>query len=121
MGTFSVNIELQGMNGGESASVIALVDTGSSYTVLGGDFLEQLGIEPIERQLFQLGDDRLVEYDMGEVRLFLDGRRRATPVVFGGPGVSPLLGGITLQEFRLIADSVNDRLVPMPPIQARPI
>ena len=57
---------------------------------------------------------------MGEARLSLEGRRRVTPVVFGPSGVSPLLGAVTLQEFRLIADSVNERLVPMPPIRRPP-
>ena len=121
MGTFSVDVEVENLNGGETVSVAALVDTGSSYTVLGRDLLETLGIEPTERQQFQLGDDTLVEYDMGEARLSLEGRRRVTPVVFGPSGVSPLLGAVTLQEFRLIADSVNERLVPMPPIRAHPI
>ena len=87
MGTFSVDIEVGGLNGGETVSVVALVDTGSSYTVLGRDLLEILGIEPTERQQFQLGDDTLVEYDMGEARLGLEGRRRVTPVVLA-PQVS---------------------------------
>ena len=121
MGTFSVDVEVGDLNGGETASIVALVDTGPSYTVLGRDLLERLGIAPMERQQFQLGDDSFVEYDMGEARLFLEGMRRVTPVVFGPPCVSPLLGAVTLQEFRLIADSVNERLVPMPPIRARPI
>ena len=45
MGTFSVDVEVENLNGGETVSVAALVDTGSSYTVLGRDLLETLGIE----------------------------------------------------------------------------
>ena len=121
MGSFSVSVEVGGLNGQELASVVALVDTGSSYTVLGRDLLERLGIEPMEQRRFQLGDDSFVEWDMGEVRVFLEGKRQFTPVVFGPPDVSPLLGAVTLQQFGLIADSVNERLIPMPPIRARPI
>ena len=107
------------MNGGEFASVEALVDTGSPYTVLAQDLLTTLGIKPTERRRFQLGDDSFVEYDMGEARLRLEGSELANIVVFGPPGVSPLIGAVTLQVFGLVADSVNERLIPMPPIRAR--
>ncbi len=121
MGVFSVQIEVSSMEGHEFVPVQAMMDTGSSYTVLGRDLLGDLGIRPIERQQFQLGDGSMVEYDMGEARLRLEGRVLTSPVVFGPSGVSPLLGAVSLQIFRLIADSVNERLIPMPPIRVRPI
>ena len=120
MGTFTASLEVGNMNGGEFARVEALVDTGSSYTVLGEDLLASLGIEPTERQQFQLGDDSFVEYEMGVATLRLEGHELPSVVVFGPPGVSPLIGAVTLQTFRLVADSVNERLIPMPPIRARP-
>ena len=119
MGTFSVRLEVGNLSGGEYAAVEALVDAGASYTVLASDLLEELGIQPTERQRFQLGDDSFVEYEMGYAGLRLEGRQGGTPVVFGPPGASPLLGAVTLQDFRLIADSVNERLMSMPPIQRR--
>jgi predicted aspartyl protease len=94
MGIFSVSLEVQSMDSGKFVEVEAMVDTGASYTVLGEDLLERLGIRPTERQQFQLGDDSFVEYDMGEARLRLDGSERTTPVVFGPAGVSPLLGAV---------------------------
>ena len=120
MGTFSVQMEVANPVGHEFVAVTALVDTGSSYTVLGEDFLSDLGILPIGKRQFQLGDDRMVEYDMGEARLRLGDAAQVTPVVFGPSGVSPFLGAISLQIFGLVADSVNERLISMPPIQSRP-
>lgn len=120
MGTFSLKLEVANPNGHEYVAVDAVVDTGSSYTVLGQDLLTDLGIHPIERRRFQLGDDSMVDYELGEARLRLGDSAMVTPVVFGPPGVSPLLGAVSLQIFGLIADSVNERLVPMPPIRARP-
>ena len=121
MGVFSVAVQVRGLNGGESVAINALVDTGSSYTLVGQDLLEQLGVERTGRRVFELGDDSLVEWDMGRMRVDLEGDWQITPVIFGPEGASPLLGAVTLQEFGLIADSVNERLVPMEPIRARPI
>ncbi len=121
MGAFSVTLEVKNANNGEYASVEALVDTGSSYTVLGEDLLASLDIQPNEKEQFQLGDDSIVEWDIGEARLRLEGSERTTPVAFGSPGVSPLLGALTLQIFRLTVDPVSERLVRLPPIKARPI
>ena len=121
MGVFSVQLEVSNLAGHEFVSVEATVDTGSSYTVMGEDLLTSLGIWPQEQRPFQLGDGSMVEYDMGEARLRLEGRELTSPVVFGPPGVSPLLGAVSLQIFGLIADSANERLIPMPPIRVRPI
>ena len=120
LGTFNVPFEIKNLNGGEFVGVEALVDTRTSYAVLRQDLLSLLGILPTERQHFQLGDDSFVEYGMGEARLRLNGSEMTTLVVFGPAGVSPLLGATTLRLFRLSADSVNERLIPMPPIRARP-
>ena len=119
MGMFSVPIVVGNVYTTEIASVEALVDTGAYYTVLPRDLLERLGIQPAERERFQLSDGRFVVYNLGEARLGLEGKRRPTTVIFGPPGAGPLLGADTLQQFRLIADSVNHRLIPMEPIQTR--
>jgi predicted aspartyl protease len=116
---FSVAAEVGNLYSGESATVKALVDTGASYTVLARDLLARLGIQPTERERSQLGDGRHVVYDVGYAELRLEGKRRPTIVIFGPPGVGPLLGADTLQQFRLIADSVNEWLIPMEPIRTR--
>lgn len=100
MGTFSVMLDVRNTNGGEWASSAAMVDTGASYTIVGEDFLASLGIQPDEKEQFQLGDAIVVEWNTGEARLRLGGSERTSPVVFGPPGVSPLLGALTLQIFQ---------------------
>lgn len=121
MGVFNVLLEVGSPAVGEFVVVDAMVDTGSSYTVLGEDLLVDLGVCASERQQFQLGDGGMVEYDMGEVRLRLEGREFSSPVVFGPVGVGALLGAVSLRIFGLVADSVNERLIPMPPIRVRPL
>ena len=74
----------------------------------------RLGIQATESVSFELADDRIVEYEVGEARIRLDGRERTTLVVFGPEGAGPLLGATTHQLFNLAVDPVPERLVPVP-------
>lgn len=120
MGTFTATLEVGNLTAVEFASVDALVDTGAYYTTVDSDLLESLGIQPTEQVELHLADGRVVEYNMGEARLRLGRAARPTVVVFGPPGVGSLIGAMTLQLFRLVADSVNERLIPMPMLRGRP-
>ena len=120
MGTFTATLEVGNLNGAEFASVEALVDTGAYYTMVDSNLLESLGIQSTEQVQLQLADGSVGEYRMGPAWLRLGRAARPSVVVFGPPGVGPLIGAMTLQLFRLVADSVNERLIPMPMLQARP-
>ena len=120
MGTFTATLEVGNLSGAEFASVEALVDTGAYYTMVDSDLLESLGIQPTEQVQLHLADGSVVEYEMGPAWLRLGRAARPTVVVFGPPGVRSLIGAMTLQLFRLVADSVNERLIPMPMLEARP-
>ena len=111
MGTFSVLIQVGGLENGQFVDVEALVDTGSSHTLLPKDLLAQIGTRAIETVSFELADERVVEYEVGEARIRLDGRERSTLVVFGPEGVTPLLGATTLQLFNLAVDPLREQLM----------
>ena len=113
MGTFSVRIQVGDLEGRRYVEVDALVDTGASDTVLPRDTLRALGITSIDRFRYSLADETVVEYDVGEARIRIDGRERTTQVVFGPEGVSPLLGATTLQLFHLGIDPIQEQLVPV--------
>ena len=53
--------------------------------VLPRSLLVSLGVRLMERLSFHLADERVEEYEVGEVQVRLDGRERTTTVVFG-PG-----------------------------------
>jgi clan AA aspartic protease len=114
MGAFRVPIEVGDIQGRRFESVEALVDTGSSYTLVPRSLLQRLGVTPEERWPFTLADGRTVEYDVAQVQVRLDGRRRYTVVVFGDDGAQCLLGVVTLEKFRLGVDPVSRRLIPVP-------
>ena len=113
MGTFSVRIQVGDLEGRQYVDVDALVDTGASDTVLPQDILLGLGITPVDRFAYSLADETIVEYDVGEARIRIDGRERTTQLVFGPEGVSPLLGATTLQLFYLGVNPIQEQLVPV--------
>ena len=112
MGTFHYPIALGPKDGSRLEAVDALVDTGSTYTVVPSPILEGLGISPEWTSVFELADGRQEEYGLAEIRLRLDDQERTTICIFGSPGSEPLLGAYALEGFGLAADSVNGRLVP---------
>ena len=114
MGVFNWPIRLDSMDGERSLQLDALVDTGSSYTIVPASLLRNLGVKPTEEVGLVLADGRNVVCDMGEARATVDGRSIPTIVVFGEEGVDPLLGAYTLEGLRLAVDPVKLRLVPLP-------
>jgi len=115
MGHFRVSIEVGPRGGEHYAPLRALVDTGSTYTWVPRDVLERLGVTPEEEWPFELADGREVRYPVAWVRIRLEERReQPTIVVFAPPGSEPIVGVVTLEEYRLAADPVNQRLISVP-------
>ena len=113
MGTFYVTIQVADRFRERYVNVDAMIDTGSTYTSLPETLLEELGIEREETDVFELADNRLVEYDMGDIRLRLEGREHYVPVIFAADGAVPLVGMTTLEILRLGIDPVAEKLVPV--------
>ncbi len=114
MGAFHVKIEVGPPSGGSFESLDALVDTGATYTWVPREILERLGVQPEEEWPFELADGRQVSYSVAWVRVRINGRTQPTIAVFGDAGTEPLLGVFALEGFRLAADPINRRLMPVP-------
>ena len=78
--------------------------------MLPGDVLRQMETPVIWRRQFEMAEGRVVEMDVGEARVAVNGMDVATQVIFGPDGCRPLLGAITLQELDLMVDVPNERL-----------
>ena len=111
MGQFNVTFEIGDLIGRQFETVEALVDTGASNSVFPASVLRRLGVEVSDRSMFRMADGRSREFEMGTVRVRLDGREKFSEVVFGEEGARPLLGAITLEEFHLGVDPVAKRLI----------
>ena len=114
MGKFSVTLEIGTPAAGEFTQDESPVETSATYAVLPRETLVHLGIQEIETVSFELAKDRIVQYQVGEARVRLEGRERTTLVVFGPEGSAPLLGATTIALFNLAVDSTWERLFPVP-------
>ena len=112
MGTFSHPIEVFSADGSRSITVDALVDTGSTYTCLPGAVLRELGIMPVRKVQAQLADGSVVDDELGEAKVRLQGVESTTIVIFAEEGAPALLGSYTLEGSLLAVDPVELRLVP---------
>jgi len=61
-----------------------------------------------------LADGWEVYYPVAWISIGMRDRVQPTIVVFGEPGSEPILGVVTLEEFRVAADPVNRRLISVP-------
>lgn len=111
VGTFSVGIEIGDLHRRNWEGVQALADTGATYTWVPRDVLERLGLSPEFQWEFETADGRIVERDVAQTWVRLDGQHRMTLVVFGDRASRPLLGAYTLEGFGLAPDPVNRRLI----------
>ncbi len=114
MGDFRVPIHIARAQGEHAETLVALVDTGSTFTWIPQDLLERLGVIPEEQLLFELADGREQRYPVAWVRIRLEGRReQPTIVVFAPAGSEPILGVVTLEEYLLAVDPVHHCLIPV--------
>lgn len=111
MGTFTQHVEVSPIDESRYEAVEAIVDTGSMFCALPASLLRRLGVEPRERDIFELADGRLVERDIGEMRVRVDGRSTPTLCIFAQEGTEPILGAHALEGLSLAVDPAAQRLI----------
>lgn len=113
MSTFSATIELAPGRDGPFIAVDAVVDTGAYYTYLSGELVDSLFVAPTGRRRFGLADGSIIERPIGDVFIRIAGEVHSTICILGDLETETLLGAVTLEEFSLAADPVNERLLPV--------
>lgn len=96
-----------------SAEVEFMVDSGAVYSLVPGDVLDSLGIEPHREVKFSLADGTLITRKVGDAYFELNGEGASAPVIYGEQGDSPLLGATTLEAIGLVLNPFNRELYPM--------
>ena len=73
--------------------------------------LRELGIVPTRNVQFQLADGSIVQDQVGEVRIRINGRETFSTALFGEDGSPVLMGSYELEGVALAVDPYNERLV----------
>jgi predicted aspartyl protease len=113
MGRFRFPIEIGDTSGERFEELRPWVDTGALYTQVPTSILESLGHTPSGRRRLRLADGSIIERPIGEVPVRIGGEVLHTLCVFGEDDSEPLLGAVTLEQFSLAPDPVNETLVPV--------
>jgi predicted aspartyl protease len=118
VGVFRTTIEIQNweLRGPGRALPDTLVDTGSEYTWIPREVLEQLAIRAQRKQAFEVADGRRIERDIGYALVGAGGTEAPDLVVFADPGDMTLLGAHSLEGLNLKIDPVRKQLVPAGPV-----
>ena len=111
MGTFNVPATVGNPNTAARERVSALVNTGSTFSVLPADLLARLGIAPTRTRRLRLADGSVQEYQTGTAYFEVYGSDGEATVVFG-PASVYMLGTTTLEDLSFVVDPVNQRLLP---------
>ena len=112
MGAVFVTIEVGDVRGERFEPVEVMVDTGSTFTTVPGNLLRRLGASPQRIQPARLADGSIVDDEVCDKLIRLEGKTFITPVTFGKEGEPNLLGVVALETALLAIDPVDQRLVP---------
>ena len=112
MGALYVEIEVGDIRGERFERVEVMVDTGSTFTTVPAPLLRRLGVAPQRTMPVRLGDGSIVEDEVSDTVIRLEGKSFFTPVTFGREGEPNLLGVVALETALLAVDPVEQRLVP---------
>ncbi|MSQ14420.1 MAG: hypothetical protein EXR50_00950 [Dehalococcoidia bacterium] len=113
MTAFYQTVGLASSRAGPFVEVRALVDTGCTFTWVSGLILRTLGVSPDSTMEFETADGRVIEREVAEAVVLIDGKASTTKIIFCDEGTVALLGVHTLEAFLLTVDPVNERLVPV--------
>lgn len=118
MGIFRTTIEIQNweLRGPRRALPHTMVDTGSEYTWIPRQVLEELEIRVQRQQAFEVADGRRIERDIGYALVCAAGTEAPDLVVFAEPGDMTLLGAHSLEGLNLKIDPIRKELVPAGPV-----
>ena len=95
-----------------------LVDTGATDPMAPASALKNVGILPIGKDVYEMANGELVEYEYGNVEMTFMGEVIPGRILFGPDNSEPILGVIALQSAGFIVDPKNERLRKL---RARPL
>jgi clan AA aspartic protease len=94
-----------------SVEIEALVDTGATMLVLPADVVERLGVRIAGHRNVRYADGRVASVPwVGGVKIVILGREAIVSALVEGPGTTPLIGQVPLEELDLLVDPKSREL-----------
>lgn len=91
-----------------------LVDTGSIDSLVPKDRLEAIGLKPKAQRTYELADGSEVKMDITTGDIEFMGEIVGGTIIFGAPGIEPILGVTALESVGIDIDPRNQKLKRMP-------
>ena len=95
---------------GEPYEADFLVDTEAIDSLAPADRLEEAGIGPEGKKVYELANGEPIECEYGFARIAFLGAETVGQVVFGPSGAEPLLGVVALENVGIVVDPVTGTL-----------
>ena len=96
-----------------------LVDTGATDCLVPRPNLEAIGLAPKGRRLYELADGTELRLDITTADIEFMGETTAGAIIYGEPGVEPLLGVTALESVGIEVDPANQRLKKLPAVRLK--
>ena len=87
-----------------------LVDTGAIDSLVPRTHLENIGLKPKGRRLYELADGSEVSFDVTTAEVEIMGQIAGATILYGEAGVEPRLGLTVLESAGLGVDRLNQSL-----------
>lgn len=110
MGLTHVTVKVQSLTSEDSYTAVFLVDTGAWNSFAPAKELKKLGVEPVGKEVFELANGQLEEYEYGIAKMTFMDELIATRIIFGPDNSEPLLGAVALEEAGFLVDPKNQTI-----------
>ena len=118
MGLTHVAVRLFNSDSQDAYEADFLVDTGTMDTMAPASKLKKIGMQPIGKDLYELANGEIVEFEHGNAELTFMGEVVPVRIIFGPDNSEPLLGVVALEAAGFIVDPKNQTLRKL---RARPL
>jgi len=118
MGLTHVAVRLFNSASSDTYEADFLVDTGAMDTMAPASHLKKIGIQPLGKDLYELANGELVEYEYGNAEMKFMNEVVPTRIIFGPEDAEPILGVVALETAGFIVDPKNQMLRKL---RARPL
>ena len=96
-----------------------LVDTGATDSMVPRPHLEDIGLQPRGERIYELADGSELRMDITVAEIEFMGEIVGGTIIYGEPGVEPLLGVTALESVGIEIDPLNQRLKRLPAVRLK--